>query len=61
MNPGKRLLRNTVFTIWGLIAAFVALNRVNAWTGEEKSPWLTLGFQPMEHRQARPGCGVDPG
>jgi len=54
MNPGKRLVRNTVFVIWGACAAFVGLNRIYAAT-DAATPWvrtaLSLGLQPVERRQ----------
>jgi hypothetical protein len=57
MNPGKRLIRNTVFVVWGTFAAFVALNRIYAATDADTTPWvrtaLSLGLRPVE-RGERP-------
>lgn len=63
MNPGKKLIRNTVFTLWGVAAFYVGWNRLNAAVLDaESSPSLraamSLGLQPVERREAQPGMDL---
>jgi hypothetical protein len=47
MNPGKKLIRNTVFGLWGTAALFVGLNRLNATPSgtEGGGSFLTMGLR----------------
>ena len=53
MNQGKRLLRNTVFSLWGAAALYVGATRLYATTDADTAPWvrnaLSLGL-----RQTKP-------
>jgi len=53
MNEGKRLLRNTVFSLWGAAALYVGATRLYATTDADTAPWvrnaLSLGL-----RQTKP-------
>ena len=56
MNQGKRLLRNTVFALWGTAAVYVGVTRLYGAT-DAAAPWLrtTLSLGLREHeRSARP-------
>jgi hypothetical protein len=58
MNPGKRYLRNTVFVLWGVAAAFVGWNRLYARVAgedaQEKHTLLSLGLRVQETSGPRP-------
>jgi hypothetical protein len=50
MSKGKRLLRNTVFALWGWAALYVGATRLYATTDADTAPWLrtalSLGLKP---------------
>lgn len=58
MNPGKRYLRNTVFALWGVAAAFVGWNRLYAEVAgegaQEEHSLLSLGLRVEKHSGPRP-------
>jgi hypothetical protein len=58
MNPGKRYLRNTVFVLWGVAAAFVGWNRLYAKVAGEdaqgKHSLLSLGLRVEQRSRPRP-------
>lgn len=55
MNAGRRLVRNTVFGLWGAAALFVGLNRLAATpAGEGKDSFLTLGLRQDREPQRDP-------
>lgn len=59
MNPGKKLIRNTVFGIWTAVVLFVGLNRLHATPSDTGtgSSFLTLGLR--EQRASEPQPGID--
>jgi hypothetical protein len=58
MNAGKKLIRNTVFGLWGTAALFVALNRLNSGEAAEgTSSFLTLGLR--QEREPTPNPQID--
>lgn len=63
MNQGKKLIRNTVFTLWGVAAFYVGWNRLNAAViDEDTSPALraamTLGLSATVHTERPPGIDL---
>ncbi len=58
MNPGKRYLRNTVLTMWGVAAAFIGWNRLYAEVAgdgaQDKHSLLSLGLRVQEHSGPAP-------
>ena len=52
MNSGRKLIRNTVFGLWGATALFVGLNRLNASTADGAG--FTLGLRHEERAAATP-------
>jgi len=58
MNPGKRLLRNTILALWGWAAAYVGVTRLYGATDADTAPWLrtalSLGLRPAQRSQRPP-------
>ena len=47
MNQGKKLIRNTVFTLWGVAVFYVGWNRLSAAVlDEDSSPSLRAAASP---------------
>jgi hypothetical protein len=63
MNQGKKLIRNTVFTLWGVAAFYVGWNRlsaavVDADTAAPLRAAMTLGLSPTVTREAPPSIDL---
>jgi hypothetical protein len=57
MNPGKKLIRNTVLAMWGTLAFFVGWNRLYSSTLDESgegTQFLTLGLRESREPRALP-------
>lgn len=55
MNAGKKLIRNTVFGLWGTVALFVGLNRLNSGEAAEgTSSVLSLGLRQEREPATNP-------
>ena len=58
MNSGKRLLRNTIFALWGTAAAYVGVTRLYGATDADTAPWLrtalSLGLRSSGPSQPPP-------
>ena len=55
MNAGKKLIRNTVFGLWGAAALFVGLNRLNATAaGTDGGSSFTLGLRQDRRPETLP-------
>lgn len=58
MNAGKKLVRNTVFGLWGTVALFVGLNRLHSGEAAEgASSFLSLGLR--QERESAPDSQID--
>ena len=63
MNQGKKLIRNTIFTLWGVAALYVGWNRLNAAVvDDDTAPALraamTLGLRPTVHPERPPSIDL---
>jgi hypothetical protein len=56
MNPGRKLIRNTVFGLWGATALFVGLNRLNATAADGAG--ITLGLRQEERAEEIPSIDL---
>jgi hypothetical protein len=55
MNPGKKLIRNTVFGVWTVAVLFVGLNRLQATPGAGSGgSSFTLGLRQDRQPEPRP-------
>jgi hypothetical protein len=58
MNAGKKLVRNTVFGLWGTAVLFVGLNRLHSGEAAEGiSSFLSLGLR--QEREPTPNPQID--
>jgi len=58
MNAGKKLIRNTVFGLWGTVALFVGLNRLqSSEAGTGAGAFLTLGLR--QDREPEPDPQIE--
>lgn len=63
MNQGRKLIRNTIFTLWGVAAFYVGWNRLNAAvvdadTAPPLRAAMTLGLRPTVNPERPPSIDL---